>query len=106
MLSGPCVDALSVLPIPKEISMRILALAILAVSAVAASAPARAQTYDLNHPVCLQIYGPISYTECNFSSLAQCNASASGRPAQCVVNPFFANAQAPLGRSYRHRRAY
>ena len=86
--------------------MRILALAILAIGAVAASAPARAQTYDPNYPVCLQIYGPISYNECNFTSLAQCNASASGRPAQCVVNPFFANAQAPLGRSYRHRRAY
>jgi hypothetical protein len=97
---------LSVPPIPKEIPMRILALAILAIGAVAASAPARAQTYDPNYPVCLQIYGPISYNECNFTSLAQCNASASGRPAQCVVNPFFAYAQAPVGRSYRHRRAY
>jgi len=86
--------------------MRILALAILAIGAVSVSVPARAQTYDPNYPVCLQVYGPINYDECRYTSLAQCNASASGRPAQCLINPFFAHAQAPVGRRYRHRHGY
>ena len=55
-------------------------------------APARAQTYDPNYPVCLHVYGPIDYYDCSYTSLPQCAASASGRAAQCVVNPYFANA--------------
>src|SRR6266542_3319250 len=65
-------------PIPKEILMRILALAILAIGMVSASAPARAQTYGAGYPVCLHVYGPVSYYECNYTSIPQCNASASG----------------------------
>ena len=42
----------------KEILMRILALAILAIGAASAAAPAQAQTYDPNYPVCLHVYGP------------------------------------------------
>ena len=45
--------------------MRILALAILAIGATAAAAPAQAQTYDPNYPVCLHVYGRISYYECS-----------------------------------------
>jgi hypothetical protein len=106
MLSGPCVDALSVPPIPKEISMRILALAILAIGAVSASEPARAQTYDPNYPVCMQVYGRNGgYADCSFTSLPQCNASASGRAAQCILNPYAASAAVPMPH-YRHRRAY
>jgi hypothetical protein len=37
--------------------MRILVLAILAVGAVSVAAPAGAQTYDPNYPVCLHVYG-------------------------------------------------
>ena len=37
--------------------MRILALAILAIGAASAAAPAQAQTYDPNYPVCLHVYG-------------------------------------------------
>ena len=33
------------------------------------------------------------------------NASASGRAAQCFINPYFASAQAPAG-YWRHRRVY
>jgi hypothetical protein len=85
--------------------MRILALAILAITAV--SAAARAQTYDPNYPVCLQVYGLASYIECRYTSLPQCAASASGRAAQCVINPYFANAEEPMGPRHRwHRRVY
>jgi hypothetical protein len=107
MLSDPCADTATIPPIPKEISMRILALAILAIGAVSASAPARAQAYDPNYPVCMQVYGRNGgYIDCSFMSLPQCNATASGRSAMCLLNPYAANAQAPVGRSYRHRRTY
>ena len=43
--------------------MRILALAIFAIAATAAAAPAQAQTYDPNYPVCLHVYGRITYYE-------------------------------------------
>jgi hypothetical protein len=88
--------------------MRILALAILAVGTVLTAAGAYAQTYDPSYPVCLHVYGRATYYECRYTSLAQCNATASGRPATCVVNPYFASAyQEPSGRHYRrHHQVY
>lgn len=72
--------------------MRSMAFAAALFAAMAACAPARAQSYDPNYPVCLTVYGPVAYNECRYKSLAQCQLSASGRAAQCVVNPFMANA--------------
>ena len=84
--------------------MRILALAILMIGTVSIG-PAGAQTYDPAYPVCLHVYGlGANYYECRYSSLPQCNASASGRAAECVVNPYFASAGVPA--RYRHRRVY
>ena len=57
---------------------------------------------DPAYPVCLHVWGPANYYECSYTSLPQCNESASGRAAQCVINPYFASAQAPAG--YRHHR--
>jgi Protein of unknown function (DUF3551) len=63
--------------------------------AIMAATPAQAQTYDPKFPVCLQTYGRDgSYIACRYTSLAQCRLSASGRPAQCLTNPYFA----PRGR--------
>ena len=70
--------------------MRDLALAILALATVSAAGPAAAQTYDPSYPVCLHVYGPATYYDCRYTSLAQCAGSASGRSAQCEVNPYFA----------------
>ena len=88
--------------------MRILALAIPAIVAASAAAPAQAQTYDPNYPVCLHVMGRISYYECAYYSLPQCNATASGRSAQCVINPYYAHAsQDPSTRRYkRYRNGY
>lgn len=89
--------------------MRILALTILAAGSLFAAAPSHAQTFGPGYPVCLHVYGPVSYYECSYTSLPQCNASASGRAAQCVVNPYFASADiGPLAvRPYRrHYRVY
>ena len=85
--------------------MRGLALAILAIGAASIAGPAAAQTYALGYPVCLHVYGPATYYECRYTSLPQCNASASGRAAQCVINPYFASAEEPA-RYRRHRRVY
>ena len=89
--------------------MRILALAILAIAAVSAAPPARAQTYDPKYPVCLEIFvrWNDSYFECGYTSLEQCRWSASGRSAMCVVNPYYVGRKASPGRRDRHeRRAY
>jgi len=88
--------------------MRILALAALAAGALFGAAPVQAQTYDPSYPVCLHVWNRgTTYYECQYTSLPQCNASASGRAAQCVVNPYYANAyeDRPV-RRYRQRRAY
>ena len=57
--------------------MRILALAILAIGRVSIG-PAAAQMYDPAYPVCLYVYKGANYYECRYTSLPQCNASASG----------------------------
>jgi uncharacterized protein DUF3551 len=84
--------------------MRMLIVTMLAAGALAASSSARAQTYSPDYPVCLHIYGPATHIECAFTSLAQCDASASGRAAQCEVNPFLAYAEpgAPFSHQRRH----
>ena len=71
---------------------------------VSVAGPAAAQTYDPDYPVCLHVYGLITYYECRYMSLAQCNVSASGRVTQCVLNPYFATAQVPVQRAYRRCR--
>jgi len=85
--------------------MRVPALAVLTVAIVFTATPTRAQTYDPAYPVCIQVSVIDGSTiECSFNSLAQCAASASGRAAQCINNPFFGGAGAPNSR--RRRWAY
>jgi hypothetical protein len=76
-------------------------LGLLAISAISAVEPVQAG-YD--YPVCLRVYGPANYNECNYTSMAQCRATASGRAAQCYPNVFAAYpAPVPGGRAYRPR---
>jgi hypothetical protein len=90
--------------------MRIATLAILAIAPILMADPARAQTYDPAYPVCLQVYqGGMTdyYFECAYTSLPQCQASASGRAAQCIVNPYYAGRKTPpRARRDRHHHAY
>jgi hypothetical protein len=84
--------------------MRLLACAILTIGAMLVAAPARAQTYDPNFPVCLQTYAlGGGFIDCSFTSLGQCATSASGRAAQCLNNPYFAQGDRKLP---RHRGVY
>ena len=86
--------------------MRIPALGILTLATVFMSAPAPAQTYSPDYPVCMQAYRwGGSDIDCSYASLAQCAASASGLGATCMVNPNSARAQLPREPNYRrHRR--
>jgi hypothetical protein len=52
--------------------------------------PARAQAYDPRYPICMQTYGFMDNIACRYVSMEQCRFLAQGRPAQCIVNPFFA----------------
>jgi hypothetical protein len=91
--------------------MRIPALAastILAIGMISAAAPAHAQTYDPDFPICMHVVQfESSYEDCTFYTMDQCRASASGRAAMCSINPFYRGANSLPGRSERrHRRAY
>jgi hypothetical protein len=81
--------------------MRLVACTVLAFWTIVAAVPARAQAYDPNYPVCLETYGIDGFVDCSFTSMAQCAASASGRAAQCLINPYFAARGRPPGRIYR-----
>jgi hypothetical protein len=84
-----------------------LKLYAIAAFTVAFAGPAAAQTYDPNYPVCMQYYGGSfggNYIDCSFTSIPQCQATASGRPAECYVNPYYAGRPPVLKRrAYRHR---
>lgn len=64
----------------------------LAASALSGIAAAHAQG-DYNYPVCLHVYGPVTYDDCRYTSLAQCAPAAVGRSAQCMTNPFYVPAE-------------
>ena len=87
--------------------MRVLALAILTISAASVTSSARAQTCDPAFPVCLHVWTRgHNYYDCSYTSLPQCNVSASGRAAQCDINPYYAGATGPKRRDRRYRGAY
>ena len=73
--------------------MRIMACMVLAIATISAVAPADAQTYDPNYPVCMQVYRRGGgYIDCSFTSMPQCAATASGLSATCSLNPYFTQA--------------
>jgi hypothetical protein len=86
--------------------MRIPTKAVLTSLMIVLATPAVAQTYGPEYPVCLHQYhwGGGDNFNCTFASLAQCAMSASGLPAECVINPYYARAelrQRPLDRRLR-----
>lgn len=89
--------------------MRVLALAIPTIFTILTAAPADAQTYGGNGPICLERFewGGSRSIYCGYSSMAQCQATASGLGAMCSTNPYYANAQVPREPTYRQpRRGY
>jgi hypothetical protein len=67
--------------------------------------PSLAEARD--YPVCLRVYENYRdfYDECAYTSIPQCQMSASGRSAQCLENPFYVGpAPRARPRHHRHRR--
>jgi hypothetical protein len=94
----------------RGLSTRVLACSLLSLAAVwlgTLPQPARAQAYDPRYPVCMKRYqGPFGseWIDCSFTSLPQCQATASGLPAMCVENPYFVQALDLPRRVYRQHR--
>ncbi|MDN4999356.1 DUF3551 domain-containing protein [Bradyrhizobium sp. GCM10027634] len=89
--------------------MRIALLSL--VLLVIGSLSGHAQTYDPRYPVCMKLYeGSLDggeWIDCSYTSMPECRASASGRPAMCEVNPYFTPAQRrPFGSNDGNRRHY
>ncbi|MGY3532325.1 MULTISPECIES: DUF3551 domain-containing protein [Bradyrhizobium] len=72
--------------------MRLLGALLFALGALCMTKPASAQMYDPRYPVCMHVYGELigERMDCIFASMRQCQASAVGNPATCLVNPFYA----------------
>jgi hypothetical protein len=83
-----------------EIVMRVFTFAALLLGTLAAWAPASAQTYGAGYPVCMHAFGEQigERMDCVYTSLAQCAAAASGLPATCLINPYYAPARRLHGR--------
>lgn len=83
--------------------MRVIVLGLLLLAVDCA--PVQGQTYDPRYPVCMKVYdgsfGGGERIECGYTSLAQCQASASGRAAMCETNPYFGR---PPAAAYRRQR--
>ncbi|HVX74983.1 MAG TPA: DUF3551 domain-containing protein [Bradyrhizobium sp.] len=87
--------------------MKLVSSAILAAATLLVLSPASAQTYDPSYPVCMHVYGDKlgDRMDCIFTSLEQCAASASGLPAMCLINPYYAHAsKSTPARRHRGRR--
>jgi hypothetical protein len=95
-------------PENEENPMHLKIFVIAALGVVALAGPAAAQAYDPNYPVCMQVFGgrfTAEYIDCSFTSIPQCQATASGRSAMCTVNPFYAGPPpAPKRKAYRRHR--
>jgi hypothetical protein len=90
----------------KETVMRALTSPILAIAVACAAVPADAQTYAPGYPVCLQAFTiDGEHIECAFATMAQCQASAAGRGALCMANPYYNGAPVrPQATGRRHVR--
>ncbi len=84
-----------------------LVFAIPALAAAFLAIPARAQTYDPRGPVCMHIYGDLEgdRIDCAFNSLEECRVAAFGRPAMCLINPYYAGAASQTRPAKTGRRA-
>lgn len=83
--------------------MRIkLTCVVLVIGVMLTIAPSHAQTYDPRYPVCAEIveWGGF-HIDCSFTSLPQCQATASNR-GWCSANPYFMyELKRPRSRAYR-----
>jgi len=79
--------------------MRGILLALLTAGAVVAAGTSPAAARDYKY--CLQSPGLGIPGDCSYSTYAQCRASASGRLADCNLNPRFVYFERPHRRHHR-----
>jgi hypothetical protein len=92
---------------PNEVPMRMPGWMVLVVPTILLAAPATAQRYDPNYPVCMQVWTRDGNTmNCRFTSWDQCRAMASGYSAMCLDNPYWSQARPAAPRDRQRRRAY
>lgn len=84
--------------------MRTFACVVIVLMTMSAPGPAAAQRFGGNFPVCLQEWewGGGTYISCQYQSFEACRASAAGRSAMCLDNPYVPRLPQP-GRSARPR---
>nr|WP_283810233.1 DUF3551 domain-containing protein [Bradyrhizobium sp. Gha] len=91
----------------RRAAMDAIGASIIAGATILAIAPASAQRYDPNYPVCLQRWewGGSSTIYCSYASWQACKDAAVGLPAMCMVNPYWSQpgsagpVRAPRGRA-------
>jgi hypothetical protein len=86
--------------VKEDFKMRItFAIAMLALLGPSSVAQAR------DYPVCLRVYQNFHqwYDECGYTSMPQCQMSASGRAAECIVNPWYKGPEPGQQTRRRHR---
>jgi len=86
----------------RESDMRSILLALLAAGVVGAISSEAAMARDYRY--CLQSRQTGIPGDCSYDTYAQCRASASGRNADCNINPRVAFSQ--QRRTYRSGRPY
>lgn len=80
----------------------LIGIALTGLSSLAATVPSQAQNYKY----CLFEGGGIVSRDCSFNTYGQCAASASGRIADCRINPMwaFGGQDQPVRKKKRHHR--
>jgi hypothetical protein len=73
-----------------ENQMRNLVFALAAVSALGAAVAVSSPVHAREFPYCMQGKDAGYPGDCQYRSYAECKATASGRAADCAINPRFA----------------
>ena len=91
----------------NEVLMRMPGWVVLVVPTILLAAPATAQRYDPNYPVCMHVWTRDGNTiNCSYTSWDQCRAMASGFSAMCLDNPYWSHAPKASAVERRRRPAH
>ncbi|MGB8606827.1 DUF3551 domain-containing protein [Bradyrhizobium sp.] len=74
---------------PWDGAKRKIILALLATSSLAVLGAGSAEAVRTRYPFCMGGATSPGLSNCSFTSLAQCRATASGRRLTCIANPFY-----------------
>jgi len=78
--------------------MKFVMPSVIVVAALMSAGPAFAPNLRSSRiAICMHVYGEKigERMDCTFNSLDQCTATASGLPATCLINPYYARMRGP-----------